>query len=377
VLVSKISRLCQRRKRAVSPVVATVLLIAITVAAAAMVWFVVMPMISGSAEPVIQSVTPEDGDDNGSYELLDVRVRNFGTAEFKVDDASVNPTGGTSEDWSVLSGGTIEQGTSGTVSLQAPDDGLAAGTSFTVTLESSDTSCSSETINLPAGTSGDWVLYDLAGTYYIADILWLGAFDNGGNKFCSQHGDGTALGDEVDREHLATIAPAQFDTYFGDTTYGNEHFEFDDVDYEWRHLTWSSAVQHRSVNYGFNWEDIYHTVGVGNGGDNDVNNHYSFAWFALKNEGASSTTFNLRLGSDDAFIFWYGESGAAVGTVDDSFSHFGHRGFSGFQNSDSVTMGAGETWCFLLAVDDGHGPSGFVIGVDDPTGLTVALPTGY
>jgi len=126
MLISKISRLCQRRKRAVSPVVATVLLIAITVAAAAMVWFVVMPMISGSAEPVIQSVTPSGGETDGFYENIDVRVKNFGTAEFKVDDATVTPMGASSESWTVASGGTIDQGDSGTVSLQASDAGLAA-----------------------------------------------------------------------------------------------------------------------------------------------------------------------------------------------------------------------------------------------------------
>lgn len=376
MFLSKISKLCKRRKRAVSPVVATVLLIAITVAAAAMVYFVVMPMISGSPEPVIQSVTPKDDNTDGSYELIDVKVRNFGTADFKVDDASVTPTGGTSESWTVASGGTVKQGQAGTVTLQAPAAGLAAGTSFTVTLEGSDESVTSETISIPAAAAGDWVFYNLA-TGYIADILWLGAFDNDGDKFCSQNGADT-LGDEVARENLATIAPAAFDTYFGDTTYGNEHSKFGDVDYEWRHLTWSTAVQHVSVNYGFNWEKVYKTVGVGDGGSNDVSEHYGFVWFALKNEGASSATFDLKIGSDDAFIFWYAKSGAAVGTVDDTFSHFGHRGFGGFQNSESVTIGAGETWCFLLAVDDGHGPSGFVLGADGQTAdLVVALPKGY
>ncbi len=90
MFLSKISRLCKCRKRAVSPVVATVLLIAITVAAASMIWFVVVPMIQGSAEPLVgESNTAGDDDGDDLPEIFYIEVGNTGTEDVKIDSITI------------------------------------------------------------------------------------------------------------------------------------------------------------------------------------------------------------------------------------------------------------------------------------------------
>ncbi|MEX2721671.1 MAG: type IV pilin [Candidatus Wukongarchaeota archaeon] len=158
MFLSKISKLCKRRKRAVSPVVATVLLIAITVAAAAMVFFVVMPMIQGSAEPLV-GTNNTAGDNNGDYlpETFYIEVGNTGTDDVKIDSVTIKWVNGTAEETATpttalttleISGATVEAGDASdqvTVTVDPSGYGVTTGSSdgdilyrFTATVEFDD-----------------------------------------------------------------------------------------------------------------------------------------------------------------------------------------------------------------------------------------------
>ncbi|MBD3191851.1 MAG: type IV pilin [Candidatus Heimdallarchaeota archaeon] len=70
----------RKGKRGISPVIATILLIALTVSAAAIVYFVVVPLFQTKAE-IVQSkmFTLEDTDDDGSFDQATLTLYNLGT----------------------------------------------------------------------------------------------------------------------------------------------------------------------------------------------------------------------------------------------------------------------------------------------------------
>jgi flagellin-like protein len=71
-----LGKLILKRKKAVSPVIATILLIALTVTAAAIVYFVVVPMLKGKAKLAITAHDKVLGSDT-QYEIT---VENIGQA---------------------------------------------------------------------------------------------------------------------------------------------------------------------------------------------------------------------------------------------------------------------------------------------------------
>lgn len=75
-------------KRGVSPVIATILLIALTVSAAAIVYFVVVPLLQGQGELVLMSsVTLTDEDDDGNFDTVEANLFNLGTDTVILDDS--------------------------------------------------------------------------------------------------------------------------------------------------------------------------------------------------------------------------------------------------------------------------------------------------
>lgn len=78
------------RKRAVSPVVAAILLIGLTVAAGAVVFFIVLPMLSSTTEADDISIT---FDGNQTSTAFKFRIKNEGSTDVTID--SITMTGET------------------------------------------------------------------------------------------------------------------------------------------------------------------------------------------------------------------------------------------------------------------------------------------
>ncbi|TET29008.1 MAG: type IV pilin [Candidatus Heimdallarchaeota archaeon] len=70
-----------RRRKAVSPVIATILLIALTVTAAAIVYFVVVPLLRGNPELVLMDYELADTDASDLADELTLTLNNVGTAD--------------------------------------------------------------------------------------------------------------------------------------------------------------------------------------------------------------------------------------------------------------------------------------------------------
>lgn len=76
-------------KRGVSPVIATILLIALTVTAAAIVYFVVVPLLQGNGELVLMSSwTLSDSDSDGNFDTLQGDLFNIGTQEITLEEGA-------------------------------------------------------------------------------------------------------------------------------------------------------------------------------------------------------------------------------------------------------------------------------------------------
>ena len=86
-LFNKIFPRKKGNKRGVSPVIATILLIALTVSAAAIVYFVVVPLLQGKGEMVQMSgVTLTDSDVDGFYDTATIELFNVGTDLVTLDE---------------------------------------------------------------------------------------------------------------------------------------------------------------------------------------------------------------------------------------------------------------------------------------------------
>ncbi|UJG41089.1 MAG: DUF1080 domain-containing protein [Candidatus Heimdallarchaeum aukensis] len=74
-------KLNKLNKRAVSPVIAVVLLIALVTAAVAIVFFVVLPMVQGDPQLVVLKITPSDTDGDKRVDTLIIDYQNLGSGE--------------------------------------------------------------------------------------------------------------------------------------------------------------------------------------------------------------------------------------------------------------------------------------------------------
>jgi len=74
-----------KNRRAVSTVVAAVLLIAITVVAVAVVWVMVLPMLSPKAQIDIIEVTFENTDGDAYADKVTIKIQNKGTKSIDID----------------------------------------------------------------------------------------------------------------------------------------------------------------------------------------------------------------------------------------------------------------------------------------------------
>ena len=86
-------------KRAVSPVVATVLLISLVVAASALVYFIVVPMLQGNSE--VSMITTQWFDANTEDgEVVDtayITIQNTGTATAIINNVTITISNGTTQ----------------------------------------------------------------------------------------------------------------------------------------------------------------------------------------------------------------------------------------------------------------------------------------
>ena len=82
-----------RKRKAVSPVIATILIIALTVTAAAIVYFVVVPLLQGKGQLVVMDYDLENDDATPFADTLTVSVSNIGTSEATVSSVTAKKNG--------------------------------------------------------------------------------------------------------------------------------------------------------------------------------------------------------------------------------------------------------------------------------------------
>jgi len=113
-------------KRGISPVIATILLIALTVSAAAIVYFVVVPLLQGKGE-LVQTGTLEliDADDDGKFDSAITTLFNLGTDTVTLEqEVTVNIYQGqiVTFTWTVTSDPLYSTQLEKDVSIEAPDN---------------------------------------------------------------------------------------------------------------------------------------------------------------------------------------------------------------------------------------------------------------
>ncbi|MEA2070550.1 MAG: archaellin/type IV pilin N-terminal domain-containing protein [Asgard group archaeon] len=134
----KIEQLWARRK-AISPVIATILLIALTVTAAAIVYFVVVPMLQGQSEIVLLGYEMDDANANDFADEITVELRNVGTKEVTIESVSVTRNG-ESVTWAMNSNVSISPASEEfiVISANTENDELGYGDDCSVILNHGD-----------------------------------------------------------------------------------------------------------------------------------------------------------------------------------------------------------------------------------------------
>jgi len=119
------------KRRAVSPVLAAILLIGLAVAAAAVLFVVVLPMIGGTAKVGFVSAVAADRNSDGLLDQITVQVSNSGAAADTFSDGTMSISG-----WSTT--GNVEIGLAAPVDLifKTTDvmGQIEEGATFTITL---------------------------------------------------------------------------------------------------------------------------------------------------------------------------------------------------------------------------------------------------
>lgn len=125
------------KRRAVSPVLAAILLIGLAVAAAAVLFVVVLPMIGGTAKVGFVSAVAADRNNDGMLDQITVKVSNSGAATDSFSDGTITFTG-----WSTT--GNVEIGLADPVNLvfktTNPDSQALETASVSITLSFDSTS---------------------------------------------------------------------------------------------------------------------------------------------------------------------------------------------------------------------------------------------
>ncbi len=111
-----------KKKRAISPVVATVLLISLVVAASAIVFTLVVPMLKGSSDIEILSTQWFDTDGDSVADIVYITVQNSGTAEAIITGVNITLLNDIHNTTLTLQNVDIEQDIPYTVSISARAD---------------------------------------------------------------------------------------------------------------------------------------------------------------------------------------------------------------------------------------------------------------
>jgi len=100
-----------RKKRAISPVIATVLLISLVVVAGSLVYFLVMPLLRGSAGVEFLTAQWFDGDSDNVVDRVYITIQNSGTATARITDINIIiKNSGTLENGSVITNAQLADG---------------------------------------------------------------------------------------------------------------------------------------------------------------------------------------------------------------------------------------------------------------------------
>jgi flagellin-like protein len=143
IMINKLRSMWSRRRKAVSPVIATILIIALTVTAAAIVYFVVVPLLRGKGEIVVMDYDLKNTDITPYADTLEVDMNNIGTATVQVS-AIIVTKDGVAVSWSLdETTYSINSGSSTKVSCSADDAaqefGYGENAIFTFTIDEGET----------------------------------------------------------------------------------------------------------------------------------------------------------------------------------------------------------------------------------------------
>ncbi|MHA2104638.1 MAG: archaellin/type IV pilin N-terminal domain-containing protein [Candidatus Hodarchaeales archaeon] len=228
----KAFRKWDKHHRGVSPVIAAILLIGLAVLAGAAVFFIVLPLLSGSADVAFSSVSATDANDDGKVDTIKLSLSNSGTVAAEVEVAT-----GLSG-WSVSSpaGGstTINPGAIVDVTLRpsSVDDqiGPSDPVDFTVSVDGVETLEISETTAAADGktyasvatvksiTNADLEITDYStASWAVTNVNELDTIWYGTHAYADQAGD-TNSGIRVRTDNNDDVRVYSSDS--GDTGYG-------------------------------------------------------------------------------------------------------------------------------------------------------------
>ncbi len=150
-------------KKAVSPVIAVVLLVALTVAAAAIIYFVVMPMLSVNYELVLLSQTYEDVNEDDYADKMILEFQNLGGRESSITDILITKFSldlSWTTDATLPSSIGIQGKRSFVLTADTFNDAIKYGDIVVVTLMSGEDSVIIAQLDVPAIYSPFVIMYD-------------------------------------------------------------------------------------------------------------------------------------------------------------------------------------------------------------------------
>ncbi|MCY3414864.1 MAG: type IV pilin N-terminal domain-containing protein [Candidatus Heimdallarchaeota archaeon] len=180
-------------KRAVSPVIAIILMIALTVAASAIIWGISSDLFSVNKDVLVyerSGVSDANGDDMGDYII--VYLRNIGSEDSIIDSASLFRDNSELTSWVLLNTSyTIPSGSIDYIELQtvSTSDQVNSNNEVRITMQSSSTNSASE-VDIPVpGTLSALPVIFAGGGFSGIDITAQGWVEYTYNT----HGGGTGI----------------------------------------------------------------------------------------------------------------------------------------------------------------------------------------
>ena len=140
-------------RRAVSPVIAVVLLIALSVAAAAVVWGIFGGFSDSNAALIIENTEFSDINGNQRSDQIVFTLRNIGSEDAEITSISFATAGQVYNNWFKESGGVISPQSTGLITFRTidPNQELVSNNEVIVTITTSSNAVLQEILKIPTG----------------------------------------------------------------------------------------------------------------------------------------------------------------------------------------------------------------------------------